>query len=248
VTLNWVPIYNRLFSLIDRQGESYYSGGRFIGKVHEVDPYFPHYGQYMETRRESGKSTSRNDYFYDILLELPEGSRMRVISSILDDVQHAHPDLVSEIRGLITGPAQAPTASVPSFAWGADRLNGYLSDIDASIAARQYERAVGLAYTCLEGFYGAFYRQKHPGQTAPNEILALSRAVREWLRSAIAEYPDEALNLTNHISHAVDRARNRFSEAHFAAEAGRWLAIYVRDLVNTQIRLLLHFMSDEHPA
>lgn len=243
MTLNWVPIYNRLFALINREGESYYSGGRFISKVQEVDPYFPNYSQHMEARRASGKSTSRKDYFYDILRDLPEGARMRVISSILDDIQRADPDLVSEIRGFMAGPAQAPTATVPPFAWGAERLNGYLSDIDASIAVAQYDRAVGLAYTCLEGFYGAFYREKHPGQIAPNEILALSRAVRDWLRSAIAEYPDEALNLTNHISHAVDRARNRFSEAHFGGEAGRWLAIYARDLVNTQIRLLLHFMG-----
>jgi hypothetical protein len=243
MTANWVPLFNRLFSLINREGDSYYSGGRFISKVHEVDPYFPNYSQYMETRRASGKNTSRKDYFYDILRDLPDGARVRVISSILDDVQHADPELASEIRGLMAGPAQAPTATVPSFAWGADRLNGCLSDIDNSIAVAQYERAVGLAYTCLEGFYGAFYRQKHPGRSAPKEIIALTRAVRDWLRSANPEYPDEALALTNQISYAVDRARNRFSEAHFAGEAGRWLAIYARDLVNTQIRLLLHFMS-----
>jgi hypothetical protein len=45
-----------------------------------------------------------------------------------------------------------------------------------------------------------------------------------------------------HSAHAVDRARNRFSESHFGGEAGLWLATYMRDLVNTQIRLLLHFM------
>jgi hypothetical protein len=33
-----------------------------------------------------------------------------------------------------------------------------------------------------------------------------------------------------------------FSEAHFGGEAGRWLAIYMRDLVNSQVRLLFHFM------
>ena len=168
---------------------------------------------------------------------------MRVISLILDEVEDVDPKLVFEIRSMMIGPAQAPAAVVPAFAWGAERLNSFLSEIDGSIAATQYGRAVGLAYTCLEGFYVAFYREKHPGDTPPHEIVALSRAVRDWLRSAISEYPDEALSLTNHISHAVDRARNRFSEAHFAGEAGRWLAIYVRDLVNTQIRLLLHFMG-----
>jgi hypothetical protein len=242
--LNWVSIYNRLFALVNQNGQpSYYSGSRFIGKVREVDPYFPNYGQYMEARRASGKSTSRQDYFYDILLELPEGARLRVIASILDDAQYADPNVAAEIRGLIAGQAHAPTVSVPASAWSADRLNGYLSDIDASLASGEYDRAVSLAYTCLEGFYGAFFREKHPDRPAPTEIITLSRAVRDWLRSTITDYPDEALGLTNHISHAVDRARNRFSEAHFAGEAGRWLAIYVRDLVNTQIRLLLHFMN-----
>ena len=51
----------------------------------------------------------------------------------------------------------------------------------------------------------------------------------------------QVLNLIKHTAHAVDKARNRFSEAHFGGEAGLWLATYMRDLVNTQIRLLLHF-------
>jgi len=58
----------------------------------------------------------------------------------------------------------------------------------------------------------------------------------------IADYPDEVLNLVGQTAHAVDRARNRYSDAHFAGEAGCWLATYCRDLVNSQVRLLLHFM------
>ena len=243
MTLNWVPIYNRLFELINREGETYFSGGRFIAKVREIDPYFPNYNQYMEQRRAGGRSTSRKDYFYDILLDLDEAARMRVISGIVNDVEHCDPNLSSEIRSLMGGSARAPTVAVPAFAWGADRLNGYLAEIDAAIAAGQDDRAVNLAYTCLEGFYSAFIREKRPGEVLPTDIIALSRAVRDWLRSTIADYPVEVLNLTNHITHAVDRARNRFSEAHFGEEAGRWLAAYVRDLVTTQIRLLLHFMG-----
>ena len=45
------------------------------------------------------------------------------------------------------------------------------------------------------------------------------------------------------ISHLVDRARNKFSESHFEGEAAKWLAMFVHDLVNSQIRLLLHFMK-----
>lgn len=58
----------------------------------------------------------------------------------------------------------------------------------------------------------------------------------------MAEYPDEVLNGITNAANAIDKSRNRFSQSHFAGEAGRWLAVYIRDLVNTQIRLLLHFM------
>jgi hypothetical protein len=48
--------------------------------------------------------------------------------------------------------------------------------------------------------------------------------------------------MLNHIAHTVDRSRNGFSAAHFGEEAARWLAVFVRDLVNSEIRLLLHFL------
>ncbi len=242
MAINWVGVYNRLWRVIDRPGDCYFSGPRFLNKIREVNLDLPGYGQFIEERKGAGKSTSRRDYFYDVLMELEESARCRALSMILADVEHCATDQVSEIRALLGGPGQAPTVTVPREAWNADPLNGFLSDTDAAIAAGEYDRAVTLSYTCLEGFYGAFFRAKAPGQTAPNEILALSRWIRDWLRSSIADYPDEVLNLINLTSHAVDRARNRFSESHFAGEAGRWLATYVRDLVNTQIRLLLHFM------
>jgi hypothetical protein len=160
MTIHWAPIYNRLFELIDRKGESYFSGGRFIGKVREVDPYFPSYKQYMDERRATAKSTSRRDYFYDILLQFDEAARMRVISSILNEVEHCDPNLAAEIRSLIGGAGTAPRAVVHPVVWSAARLNVYLAEMDAAIGTGQYERAINLAYTCLEGFYTAFIREK----------------------------------------------------------------------------------------
>lgn len=46
----------------------------------------------------------------------------------------------------------------------------------------------------------------------------------------------------------IDRTRNRFSESHFDEEADRWLAVFARDLVNSEIRLLLHFMKERAPG
>jgi len=241
VAINWVGIFNRLWRIIDAPGDCYFSGSRFLDKVREVNLDLPGYSQFIESRRRTSRSTSRRDFFWDVLMELDEPTRWRAVSTILDEVEHCNPNLASEIRALMGGPGVAPTAKVPAEIWNAERLNGFLADIDAAIAGGQYERAVTLAYTCLEGFYGAFFRSKAPGQAAPNEIIALSRWIRDHLRGSMPEYPDEVLNLISQASHAVDRARNRFSESHFGGEAGRWLAVYVRDVVNIQIRLLLHF-------
>ena len=240
--LNWTGIYNRLFAAIDQQEDCYFGGPKFIGKVQEVDPYFPDYWQYIEERRGSGKSTSRKSFFFDILMGYEEPRRIRIVSGILKEIEGCAGDIVSEIRGLLGGSVLGPTAAIGPSAWSAARLNDYLSEIDDSIAAGDFARSVSLSYTCLEGFYKAFVRRNIPTQANLNEIKTLSKAIKKYLRNTIGEYPDEALSMVNHISNTVDRARNQFSESHFDRETARWLSIFIRDLTNTQIRLLLHFM------
>lgn len=175
----------------------------------------------MESLRRAGRSTSRRDYFRETFMALDEAHRVRVVAAILDQVRQCDPALVAEIRAILAGGAAGPVGVIPAEHWNAERLNRLLVEIDTAIAAGQYERAVGLAYTCLGGFYGAFFRAQAPGQAAPTEIIALSRWGRDHLRATIADYPDEVLNLVGQTAHVVDRARNRFSEAHFAGEAGR---------------------------
>jgi hypothetical protein len=232
--INWARIFNRLFEIINSDDNAYFSGGRFISKVREVDPYFPDYSRYIEERRASGKSTSRKDYYYDILLGFEEENRLRIINSILEEVRHIQPDKVSALQDELGGVSAVPPARLDADAWNADRLNSYLRDIDIRIASSNYEGAVTLAYTCLEGFLKAFVKKRIPDYSGAEEIISLSKAVRIYLRDNIEQYPDEAISMLNHIAHTVDRARNRFSESHFDETAGRWLAVFVRDLVHSE--------------
>lgn len=126
--------------------------------------------------------------------------------------------------------------------WNAQRLNDYLREIDVRIASGNYEGAVTLSCTCLEGFLKAFVQKNCSGYKRKSEILELSKCGRSYLRKTVDKYSDEAMNMLNHIAHTVDRSRNRFSESHFDEQAGRWLAVFVRDLVNAEIRVLLYFM------
>lgn len=71
--IDWVRAFNGLFQILDQLGTpTYYSGGRFISKVREVDPLFPDYTQFIDERRRTNKSTSRRNYYYDIRARLAE--------------------------------------------------------------------------------------------------------------------------------------------------------------------------------
>lgn len=164
-----------------------------------------------------------------------------MVNSIPQDLDETAIEKAGELRAILGGAVPGPVVVVLNHGCNADRLNRYLRDIDHGLATAEYERAVTLAYTCLEGFYKAFVTQCIPEHSNETGIMALAKCIKKYLSNTIASYPDGALHMVTHVSHTVDRARNRFSEAHFEEETPRWLAVYVRDLVNTQIRLLLNF-------
>lgn len=241
--MNWARLFNRLFEIIDSEGPTYFSGGRYISTVREVDAYFPNYNQYISDRKRLGKSTSRKDYFYDILLSFGMEDRIELINALLNKVEEHRPQQVQDIRSELGGHSPVPAPRLDADTWNAARLGRILLEMDARIAAGNYDGAVTLGYTGLEGFLRAFIRNRLLQEDVTGDIIHLSKIVRTHLKSSIGEYPTEALTLLNHIAHTVDRARNQFSDSHFDSQASRWLAVFVRDLVNAEIRLLLHFKS-----
>lgn len=221
--------------------QDYFSGPRFINKVREIDTSHPDYSQYLSRMADQGLRKSRRTYFLDILQSYDSPVQVRIINSILNDIEARNADTVRLIRGLMIGENNVPIADVGE-SWNSDRLTNYLQEIDSSIAETNYERAITLGYTCLEGFYRGFIRKNIPDQNSIIEIVRMGRLIRDYLRETIDNYPDEALTMINHITHTVDRSRNEFSESHFGEETQRWLATLIRDLVNSQIRMLLYFM------
>lgn len=104
-TMNWIEIYNRLFEIINNQGDqsTYFSGPRFINTLREYNQYHPDYSQYIQLRNEQGKSTSRRIFYYDILMELDEKTRVDFIERILDMVEPFDQERVIPIKALLEG-------------------------------------------------------------------------------------------------------------------------------------------------
>ncbi len=103
ISMNWIEIYNRLFELINNQGDTatYYSGPKFINTVREFEPYFPDYTQFIEKRNLEGKSTSRKIFYYDILLGSNEEMTFKVINRILEIIKPFQAEKVEIIEELL---------------------------------------------------------------------------------------------------------------------------------------------------
>ncbi len=103
--MNWIEIYNRLFEVINVQEDAstYFSGPRFIKTLKEFNQYHPDYTQFIRLRNEQGKSTSRRIYYYDIIMELDESTRIDFINRILEMVEPFEREKVIPIRALIKG-------------------------------------------------------------------------------------------------------------------------------------------------
>ena len=95
---NWDAAYNRLYSLLGG-----YSGSDFIRTVQEVDIDMPSYSKYIDKRRDEEKSTTKKDYFYDILMAYPEDVRHHVYEVFLSKLEGTYPEQVKEIRGILGG-------------------------------------------------------------------------------------------------------------------------------------------------
>jgi len=90
--MNWVAIFNRLFEIINTQGDTYYGGTRFLNTIREVNYAVPNYQTYIQQRQEQGKSTSRRDYYFDLFMEQPENDRRQIALTILDTIGHLQPE------------------------------------------------------------------------------------------------------------------------------------------------------------
>ncbi|WCM41047.1 hypothetical protein MG290_08745 [Flavobacterium sp. CBA20B-1] len=246
--MNWIQIFNRLFELINTQGETYFGGTRFLNTIREVNYNVPSYTNYIEQRRADNKSTSRRDYYFDLLMEQPENDRVQIVNSILGVIGHLEPERTATIRDFIEPDNQIEVsqAVIPANLWNAERLIEYLERIDNAINSRNYELALTLSYTCLEGFYKSFIREKIPTQIHLNELTPMAVQVRNYIKTELdansIEYPEQVIVLISTITNAVANARNNFSDSHSGNRAEKWTAIYIRDNVNSIVRLILNFI------
>jgi hypothetical protein len=246
VNINWIAAFNRLFALLNKAGPTYYSGVNFLRVVQQIDPGSPTYQQLIQEREKQRKSTSRKDYYWDIFQEMPEQQKYQLFRLFIDELEPHAKEEVESIKTIVFGGGNAvPTTVIPIDLWSSEKLNNSLKDIDSAIDNKQYNRATTLAYTCLEGLYKTYIRKNIPASTDLIDLMQLCKVVKDDITEKLklqGAFPEQIVNAIPTLTNAVANSRNRFSEAHFAGESQKWLALFARDLTNSIGRLLLHFI------
>lgn len=246
MSVNWIAAYNRLFNIINQQGDTYYSGSKFIRMAQQVDDSLPNYNQFIQMRNQLGLSTSRNDFYWDIINSLEEEQRYQLFRLFIDTLEPFAKDAIEGVRSVVFGGGYAvPTTVIPQKLWSSEKLNLSLKDIDNAINSKQFNRAVTLAYTCLEGLYKAYVRENIPNQSHVTDLIPLSKLVKNHISDELSKsgsFPQQIVNSIPTITNSVANSRNGFSESHFDKDANKWLALFARDLTNSIGRLLLHFV------
>lgn len=251
--INWLAAFNRLFEMINSDGDAYHSGPAFLKTIMPVNYIIPNYNQLIEERRKLGKSTSRKDFFYDLLMSLNEGKRIKAYQIFIEKLKNDFPDKVEGLKNELkkisenlTTPQPVVQIAVPSNLWNADKLNDYIEKMDRAITEKDYNRTLTLAYSCLEGLYKAFVKKNIAGKSDLDEVNPLAKEVKNYIKNQLdsegKDYPENIIALIGTVTNAISNARNKFSESHFNSEADEWLAEYARDNVNSIARLVLRFI------
>jgi len=246
-SVNWIAAYNYLFAALNSENKALYVGGStFCRMVQQIDPGSPSYQQLLPLRQSLGKSSSRKDFYWDLIQGLSEPQRFSLYRLFVDHIEPHDKAQADAIRDIVFGGGRAvPTTVVPVDLWNSEKLNNSLADIDRAIDAHHYNRATTLSYTCLEGLYKAYVRKHVPQQEGLTDLMPLCKVVKDDISKKLqaqGPFPVEIVNAMPTLTNAIANSRNGFSESHFGDESQRWLALFARDLINSIGRLMLNFI------
>lgn len=98
--INWIRAYNRLWKIIN--GEVYMSGSEFLSVAREADDSIPSYNAFIEERRAKEQSTSRKDFFWDVIKAMSENEKLDFFNSMIEDLETHTPEHLDNLKALFS--------------------------------------------------------------------------------------------------------------------------------------------------
>lgn len=98
IDINWVRAYSRLWKIIN--GEIYMSDSEFLSIARESDDPIPNYNELIEERRINDKSTSRKDFFWDIIKAMSEDEKLDFFNNMIEELDTHKPEHLDNLKAL----------------------------------------------------------------------------------------------------------------------------------------------------
>lgn len=98
--INWVRAYNRLWKIIN--GEVYMSGSEFLSVAREADDSIPNYNAFIEERRAKEQSTSRKDFFWDVIKAMSEDEKLDFFNGMIEELETHKPEHLDNLKALFS--------------------------------------------------------------------------------------------------------------------------------------------------
>ena len=76
------------------------SGSEFLNVAREIDDSIPNYNEFIEERRNDSKSTSRKDFFWDIIKEMSEEEKLDFFNTMILDFEDKRPEGLNNLKAL----------------------------------------------------------------------------------------------------------------------------------------------------
>ena len=98
MNVNWISAYNRLFKIINTEGDTYYSGSASIQMAQQVGDSIPNYNEFIKQRNTRRLSTSRKDFYWDIINSLEESQKHQLFRLFIDALELDAKDEIENIK------------------------------------------------------------------------------------------------------------------------------------------------------
>ena len=96
--INWVRAYNRLWKIIN--GPVYMSGSELLNFVREIDDSLTSYNEYIAIRSRNSLSTSRKDFFWDVIKSLNDENKLDFFNLMIEELNPKNPEGLQNLKAL----------------------------------------------------------------------------------------------------------------------------------------------------
>ncbi len=178
MAINWNEAYNRLFEIIDADGNKqaphYFSGTRFLKALSKIDYSIPkNYMAYMDARKAKGLNTTRSIYYEELINSLTPEKREEAYLSIIAELEPYNLPELAALKALFgdEGNERIKPVAVPEPKISGKMYLDVLNTINNALKGLEQKKGIysGMGEEDIRDYLMMFLETRYQDTTATRE-------------------------------------------------------------------------------